>query len=276
MNSCSSVIARNLHQFPPGGNYLSGTGKFTYARKECGQPPSIPVSAMYDVWHASFVRQHQARLLNPPSPHGVVRKSGIRKQGTHITRAYGLFCAGMQRTLTALGCQRSPALNAQYPLLVQSPKKSSRKFWLKPLTAPNLSYGWLQNSGFEQGKSRNYAQITSQPPPRASGTSPSKEKAAGSESFLFLPSWQQCCAEDLTRSIHSGFSQAELMDTYLPGTSANSPPGHSPAAGRFTHCGTASRPLDIRPLMTCFQFDRPSATPACKPPRATPRQTQQH
>ncbi len=256
MNSCLSVIARTLHLFPLGGNYLSETGKSTYERKECDRPQSIPVSAMFDVWPVNFTRQHQAQLLNQPSLPGAVRKTGIRKPGTHITRAYGRFCAGLQRTPTARSCQRCQVLNAQFPLHVRSPRKSSPKYLLRLLTAPNLSCGWLLSLDFEQEKSHDYAQTALPPPPRAFGTSPSRAKVAESESFLFPPSWLQCCAEDPTKSIHTGFSQAESMGTYLPGTSANSPHERFPAPGRFTHCGTGSPPSDIRPPMTCSPFDR--------------------
>lgn len=166
MNSCLSVIARTLHLFPLGGNYLSETGKFTYERKECDRPQSIPVSAMFDVWPVNFTRQHQAQLLNQPSLPGAVRKTGIRKPGTHITRAYGRFCAGLQRTLTVRSCQRCQVLNAQFPLRVRSPRKSSPKYLLRLLTAPNLSYGWLLSLDFEQEKSHDYAQTALLPPPR--------------------------------------------------------------------------------------------------------------
>ena len=275
MNSCLSVTAPTLPPFPLGGKPLFGIGKFTYERKDYDRPLSILASAMCDVWRVNFMPLRLAQLLNHLLLPGAARKTGTRKPDTHTTPACGRFCAGTRQILTARSYLHFPASNAQFHLPGQFPRKSSQRYLLIPQSAPGLSYAWLLNLDSVPGKSHTCAQITFPSHLLAFGISQSTAKVANSEFFLFPPHWPDCFVADRTKLTPFGSFLVASMDTYRLAISANLPRKHFPTNGRYTHCGTGSPPSATRPLTTCSQYDRRSATPACKPPPATPHQTQQ-
>lgn len=275
MNTCLSVIARALHLFPLDGNYLSETGKSTYEHKECERPLSIHVSATYDAWRVRFMPQRQALLLNQPLPPGAVRKTGIQKPDMHTTPACEHFYAGFATDSLCPGLPTLPSVKRPVPPPRPIPEEIRTEVLAEVTDRTELILRLAAELGLRAGKSHDCARTTSLPHLQAFGTSQLREKAAENESYRFPTNWPQCCAEDRSTSIPTGFSRAESMDTYLPGTSANSPHRHFLELGYFTHCDTGSPPLATSFHMICSQFARRSATPACKLPRATPHQTQQ-